>query len=90
MLLSAYIVIHSSPRIHFAFGIIFEYSEVTAKDMYNDKSGEIKFKYDADDGTMKFYLRDARARDCLVKTIEIQLPLIDPRIATRFFQCTKI
>jgi predicted Holliday junction resolvase-like endonuclease len=50
--------------------------ETTAKHMCNDKNGKITFKYKVDEKSMKFFVKDPRARDCLVKSIEIHLPSI--------------
>ena len=62
--------------------------ETTAKDMCDDKSGHIKFKYHAEDKSMKFFLKDAKAREYLVKSIEIHLPLI-PESLQGFFSVFK-
>lgn len=50
--------------------------ETTAKHMCKDKNGKITFKYKADERSMKFFVKDPKARDCLVKSIEIHLPSI--------------
>jgi len=62
--------------------------EVTAKNICNDKSGKIKFKYYADEKTMKFFIKDAKSRDCLVKSIEIHLRLT-PESLQGFFSVFK-
>ena len=50
--------------------------ESTAKKMCKDKNGKITFKYKAAEKSMKFFVKDPKARDCLVKSIEIHLPSI--------------
>ena len=62
--------------------------ETTAKNICNDKSSQIKFKYDADNRSMKFYLKDAKSRDCLVKSIKSHLPMI-PESLQGFFSVLK-
>jgi hypothetical protein len=44
--------------------------------MCDDKPDQIKFNYDINDKLMKFYVKDAKSRDSLVKSIEILLPSI--------------
>jgi hypothetical protein len=61
--------------------------ESTAKNMCKDET-KIKFRYDIEDKTMKFYLRDSKARDCLVKSIEIHLPSA-PETLQGFFSVLK-
>jgi hypothetical protein len=50
--------------------------ESTAKIMCNDKNGKITFKYNAAEKSMKFFIKDPNARDCLVKSIAIHFPSI--------------
>ncbi|HEX5673025.1 MAG TPA: hypothetical protein VFX75_02370 [Nitrososphaeraceae archaeon] len=54
--------------------------ETTAKNMCVDKSGKIKSRYHAEDKSMKFFVKDAKSRDCLVRSIEIHLPSIPESI----------
>ena len=44
--------------------------------MSNDKNGDITFEYFSDEKIIKFYVRDVKSRDNLVKSIQIHLPLI--------------
>ena len=48
--------------------------ETTAKSMSDDKSGNITFEYLSDEKIIKFFVRDAKSRDNLVKSIQIHLP----------------
>jgi hypothetical protein len=50
--------------------------EITAKNMCDDKNGKITFMYRADEKSMKFFVKDAEARDCLSRSVEIHLPFI--------------
>ena len=50
--------------------------ETTAKSMRNGESEKIKFSYSVDKKSMEFFVKDAKSRDCLVRSIEIHLPLI--------------
>lgn len=50
--------------------------ETTAKSMCNGDSEKIKFSYSVDKKSMEFFVKDAKSRDCLVRSIEIHLPLI--------------
>ena len=62
--------------------------ETTARSMCDDNYEQITFHYDADDRSTKFYLRDAKSRDCLVKSIETHLPFI-PESIQGFFSVFK-
>ena len=50
--------------------------EITAKSMCNDESEKIKFSYSVDKKSMEFFVKDAKSRNYLVKSIEIHLPSI--------------
>jgi hypothetical protein len=50
--------------------------ETTAKDMSNDEGDKINFEYYPEEKVMKFFVKEAKARDSLVKSVEIHLPLI--------------
>ena len=51
--------------------------EVTAKHMCGNKNGEkIIFQYCPDEQVTRFFIKDSKSRNCLVKCIEIHLPLI--------------
>jgi hypothetical protein len=58
--------------------------ETTAKNLCNDKGENIKFNYCADKRSMTFFVNDAKSKDCLVKSIEIHLPLITESIQGYF------
>lgn len=58
--------------------------ETTAKGMSNDKGDKINFQYYPDEKVMRFFVKDAKARDNLVKSVEIHLPLI-PESLQGFF-----
>jgi len=63
--------------------------EVTARHMCNDKDGDkIIFQYCPDEKVTRFFVKDSKARDCLVKCIEIHLPLI-PEVLQGFFSVLK-
>lgn len=63
--------------------------EVTAKHMCNDKNGEkIIFQYCPDEKVTRFFIKDSKSRDGLVKCIEIHLPLI-PEMLQGFFSVLK-
>lgn len=49
--------------------------ETTAKCMSDDKS-DITFEYFPEEKIINFFVKDAKSRDCLVKSIEIHLPSI--------------
>jgi len=44
--------------------------------MSNDNNGNITFEYYPEEKFMKFFVKDAKSRDDLVKSIQIHLPLI--------------
>jgi len=58
--------------------------ETTAKTMTNNKSEKIQFQYYPYQKVMKFFVKDAEARDNLVKSVEMHLPLI-PESLQGFF-----
>ena len=59
--------------------------ETTAKGMSNNDEGDkIDFEYYPEEKVMKFFVKDAEARDDLVKSVEIHLPLI-PESLQGFF-----
>jgi len=59
--------------------------ETTAKGMSNNDEGDkIDFEYYPEEKVMKFFVKDAKARDDLVKSVEIHLPLI-PESLQGFF-----
>ncbi|RPI81416.1 MAG: hypothetical protein EHM34_08665 [Nitrosopumilales archaeon] len=58
--------------------------ETTAKSMCDVESGKINFSYSVDKKSMEFFVKDAKSRDCLVKSIEIHLPLIPESIQGYF------
>jgi len=62
--------------------------ETTAKCMSEHKSSDITFEYYSDEKIIKFFVKDAEARDNLVKSIQIHLPLI-PESAQGFFSVFK-
>ena len=63
--------------------------EITAKHMCNDTDGEkIIFQYCPDEKVTRFFVKDSKSRDCLVKCIEIHLPLI-PEMLQGFFSVLK-
>jgi hypothetical protein len=59
----------------------------TSQNMCEDKT-KIKFRYELEDKAMKFYLKDSKARDCLVKSIEIHLTSV-PEVLQGFFSVLK-
>ena len=61
--------------------------EITAKHMCNDMKDNIVFEYSAEN-PLKYYVKDSRSRDCLVKAIEINLPFI-PELLQGFFSVFK-
>ncbi|HEX5904746.1 MAG TPA: hypothetical protein VFY50_01720 [Candidatus Nitrosocosmicus sp.] len=50
--------------------------ETTAKGMSNNGGDKIDFEYYPEEKVMKFFVRDAEARDDLVKSVEIHLRAI--------------
>jgi len=58
--------------------------ETTAKSISNDEGDKIDFEYYPEEKVMKFFVKDAKARDDLVKSVEIHLPLI-PESLQGFF-----
>jgi hypothetical protein len=63
--------------------------EITARHMCNDKDGDkIIFQYSPDEKLTRFFFKDSECRDCLVKSIEIHLPLI-PEMLKGFFSVLK-
>ena len=61
--------------------------EITAKHMCNDMNDSVVFQY-SPENPLKYYVRDSRSRDCLVKAIEINLPFI-PELLQGFFSVLK-
>jgi hypothetical protein len=62
--------------------------ETTAKCMSDDKNEDITFEYFSDEKIIKFFVKDAKSRDDLVKSIQIHLPLI-PESVQGFFSVIK-
>ena len=63
--------------------------ETTAKGMSNNDEGDkIDFEYYPEEKVMKFFVKDTEARDDLVKSVEIHLPLI-PESLQGFFSVFK-
>lgn len=62
--------------------------ESAAKHMCKGKKENIVFVYCPDERVMRFFLKDYKSRDCLVKSIEIHLPLI-PESLQGFFSVLK-
>ncbi|HJR84660.1 MAG TPA: hypothetical protein VJ772_04745 [Nitrososphaeraceae archaeon] len=58
--------------------------ETTAKSMCDADGGKIIFSYSADKKSMELYVKDAKSRDCLVRSIEIHLPLMPESILGYF------
>jgi hypothetical protein len=56
--------------------------------MNDDKSDNITFEYFSDEKIIKFFVRDTKSRDDLVKSIQIHLPLI-PESVQGFFSAFK-
>ena len=62
--------------------------ETAAKDMGDYKRDKIDFEYYPDERVMKFFVKDAKSRDDLVKSVEVHLPLI-PESLQGFFRVFK-
>jgi hypothetical protein len=62
--------------------------EATAKSMSEDKN-DITFEYFSDEQIIKFFVKDAKSRDNLLKSIQIHLPLI-PESVQGFSVCSSI
>ena len=62
--------------------------ETTAKHMCNDMSDNITFIYCPEEKAMRFFVKNAESRDCLVKSVEIHLPLV-PESLQGFFSVFK-
>jgi hypothetical protein len=62
--------------------------EATAKSMSHDENDNITFEYYSDEKIIKFFVKDAKSRDDLVKSIQIHLPLI-PESVQGFFSVLK-
>lgn len=63
--------------------------ETTAKDMNKDKSdNKIQFEYYVDEKMIKFFVKDAKSRDNLLKSVEMHFPLI-PESIKGFFSVFK-
>ena len=76
------IVIESSELAHWTMSI-----ETTAKSM-SDISDNITFEYYSGEKIIKFFVKDTKSRDNLVKSIQIHLPLI-PESVQGFFSVFK-
>ena len=50
--------------------------ESTARHMCSDKCENIVFVYCPEERALRFFVKDNKSRDCLVKSVEIHLPLI--------------
>jgi hypothetical protein len=62
--------------------------ESAARLMCKCKKENIVFIYCPDEKVVRLFLKDNKSRDCLVKSIEIQLPLI-PELLHGFFSVLK-
>jgi predicted Holliday junction resolvase-like endonuclease len=62
--------------------------ETTAKSMSIDKVDKTEFEYFPEEKVMKFYVRNAKSRNDLVKSVEIHYPLI-PESLQGFFSVFK-
>lgn len=62
--------------------------ETTAISMNKNRIGRIEFEYYPDEKVVKFFVKDARSRDNLLKSIEIHLPLM-PELLQGFFSLFK-
>jgi hypothetical protein len=62
--------------------------ERTAKSMSNDKSDDMSFAYYCDERINRFFVRDAKSRDNLVKSIQVHMPLL-PESVQSFFSVFK-
>ena len=62
--------------------------ETAAKDMGDYKRDKIDFEYYPDERVMKFFVKDPKSRDDLVKSVEVHLPLI-PESLQGFFRVFK-
>ncbi len=62
--------------------------ETTAISMNKNKIGKIAFEYFPDEKVIKFYVKDAKSRDNLLKSVEIHLPLM-PESLQGFFSVFK-
>ena len=62
--------------------------ETAAKDMGDNKRDKIDFEYYPDERVMKFFVKDSKSRDDLVKSVEVHLPLI-PESLQGFFRIFK-
>ena len=62
--------------------------ETTAKSIGDDKNGDITFEYYSNEKIIKFFVKDPKSRDNLIKSIQIHLPLI-PESVQGFFSVFK-
>jgi len=62
--------------------------ETTAKSMSIDKADKTEFEYFPEEKVMKFYVRNAKSRNDLMKSVEIHYPLI-PESLQGFFSVFK-
>jgi hypothetical protein len=58
--------------------------ERVAKSMSNDKSDNLTLEYYCDERINRFFARDAKSRDNLVKSIQVHLPLLPESVQTFF------
>jgi hypothetical protein len=63
--------------------------ETTAKNMNRDKSDKkIQFDYSVDEKKIRFFLKDPKSRDNLLKSVELHIPLL-PDTLQGFFSVFK-
>lgn len=61
---------------------------MAAKSMSNNKRDNMTFEYYCDERINRFFVRDAKSRDNLVKSIQVHLPLL-PESVQSFFSVFK-
>jgi len=61
--------------------------ESTAKHMCKDEGGKIEFIYCPEEKSMRYFVKDAKSRDCLLKSIEIHLSLMPESLQGFFSVC---
>ena len=63
--------------------------ETTAKNMNNDKSDKrIQLDYSVEEKKIRFFVKDAKSRDNLLKSVELHIPLL-PESLQGFFSVFK-
>lgn len=62
--------------------------ETAAKSMSGDNGDNITFQYYSDQKIIRFFVKDAKSRDSLVKSVETHLPLM-PESLQGFFSVFK-